>query len=64
LANQLVAAGVAASVVNQFELIQIEVHQHMCGAILMHLVDGIGQTAFEFDAIEQASQRVVACLVG
>ncbi len=36
----------------------------MCGAILVRLVDGIGQTAFEFGAIKQASQRVVACLVG
>jgi hypothetical protein len=30
----------------------------------MRLVDGIGQTAFEFDAIKQATQRVMAGLVG
>ena len=54
----------AAGVVDQLELIQIEVQQRVTElAVLAHALDRGGQPVLELAAVDEAGQRVVARLV-
>ena len=63
LPHQLVACGVAGRIVDQFELIQIEIHHRVVAAQLPRACQGQAASMFEFTAVDQAGERVVARLV-
>src|SRR5882762_2345316 len=64
LAYELIAGGVAAGVVDHFELVQIEIHHHVVPAELRGALEREAEALLEFGAIYQAGQGVVARLVG
>ncbi len=64
LLQQLIARRVPAGVVHQFELVQIEIQQCMTAAgVLSCVLNGGGQAIFEFTAVDQSRQGIVAGLI-
>jgi hypothetical protein len=60
LAKQLVAGGMAAGVVDDLELVEVEEHQRMLAALAEVLgLQRLFQTMFELAAIGQLGQAVV-----
>ena len=64
LLEQLVPGGVTASIVDQLELIQVEVQQRVAAIrVLPHGLDRGGQPIFEFAAVDEPGERIVARLI-
>ena len=64
LPQQLIPGGVPAGIVDQFELIEIEIQEHVpAGGVLAHALDRAGQAVLEFTPVDQAGERIVARLV-
>lgn len=62
LTQQLVAGGVAACVVDQLELVEIQIHQGVLPGSMVQILDGLLQAALEVAAICKPRQFVVRCL--
>ncbi|MNK70955.1 hypothetical protein D3C87_903950 [compost metagenome] len=60
--QQLIAGGMAAGVVNQFELIKIEEHQRMPPGMAREIVQRLLQAIFELATVSQPGQRVMGGL--
>ena len=59
LAQQLITGGMATGVVDQFELIQIQITEHMLRALLLALLLQTGELAFKGAAIDEAGEGVM-----
>ena len=63
LAQQLIAGHVAAGVIYQLELIQIEITKRILGGFPLGRFQHTPQAAFKFAAINQSGQSIVGSLV-
>ena len=62
--QQFIARGMAAGIVDDFELIQVEVQQHMLLFIFSSRLNGSFYRTLEFLTIHQLSEVVVSRLIG
>ena len=60
LAQQLVARGVAAGVVDDLELVEVEVEHRVIACLVLAFDQHHAHAPLEFAPVEQAGQRVVA----
>ena len=64
LAHELVSRGMAAGVVDDLELVEVEVHHCVVPPQLRGAFQRQAQAVFEFGAVDEFCERVVARLVG
>ena len=64
LPQQLVANGMAAGIVDQLELVQVDEQQRMFAPVLLSIAQHPQQPVVELAAVDQAGQRVVRGAVG
>jgi hypothetical protein len=62
--QQLVAGGMAAGVVDQLELVEVEEHQRMAPRLAHQGVERLLQAVFELAAVGQPGQGVMGRLPG
>ena len=59
LLQQLVAHRMPAGIVDQFELVEVDIHQGVRAVILVRFLQGAAQPGFELGAVDEPGQRIV-----
>src|SRR5258706_10064848 len=64
LSQELIAGCVSAGIVDDFELIEIQVHHHVLSPLVGGRVEGQFEAVFKLGAVDQVGQLIVARMVG